>query len=965
MACNNCGSSPCGCGNQAVPAGRNGRNGSVWYSGIGAPSASLGSTSDWYVDTEHNADTPVGFDTFYQKVAGVWTLKFVIEDGAPGNDGPAGADGAPGFTTLLASSSNPLIGFTQPAADGFSFTLANVADNSWIAIGAPLFIGNGGQYIVVGKDGANQISIINLQNTAITGSYPGNVPPGSAVPIGAIVAASGFQGPAGPGSSFSGDYSDLTGIPSSFNPSAHAPTHQVGGSDQVTVTEPMLSFSDNTLNNASTTKHGLLPKLSGNAAQALLGNGTWGASAGYTDEQAQDAVGNNMLDTPTVDSVYDDPTNKFSWNVKPAGIALDTLGSPTDNTNLNATTTYHGLLPKLNGSTGQYLRGDGTWGTPAGSGSVTNYPDLADVEAIATAYNETIQVNSDGTGLVNRLVSNPTIDLGAMFNIRPKTYANMNNIDQCGPDLGMVIADFIDLFPNYYDVLSVELGWSDADILKLTYFTAAFNEIGFLAWNGGSGYAYTRYKIALPAGKLWYNSELRMGQNIVEGQGSFYYGGYGNTEVACTHTDWKSLYGSQNDGTYLGFCPWTYAGEEGASIDPVATLGGSSWCHSTMIKDLCMSGTCTDFNDYTYREAGFNYWGPGENSGAENCLFVHFNDSGIVVRAQCAYAYANHCSFFSNGVSGYGIGGISRATLSLSASGDLNPFMFYTYRCGETNTAPNARAAVTATTANFIQPAVSGTVAVAVADTGTLRIGQPFYVTGGGYYEITNIVGLTLTLENTGDYQNAAPGASILSGAVCNFPYWPNTLSGNPGGNITVPYLKLESFACGTLIGTYSPCPNGAEGKGQMLARLTGRFHFAVLGGTATSEGGKCDSLIRVENDGDTGGTIPLSNSSVYVANLGSISWAHWLHDVKNDTKYVANVVDDDTHGSGIMWTYGYPSAPADAFDPLKVGVTLSTITATYKGIQPFINDADPIVWNQSTGPSAGDGWDAVTGILN
>lgn len=50
-------------------------------------------------------------------------------------------------------------------------------------------------------------------------------------------------------------------------------------------------------------------------------------------------------------------------------IKLDDLASPDDNTDLNASTSKHGLLPKLAGGTADYLRADGTWSTPSG-GSV-------------------------------------------------------------------------------------------------------------------------------------------------------------------------------------------------------------------------------------------------------------------------------------------------------------------------------------------------------------------------------------------------------------------------------------------------------------------------------------------------------------------------------------------------------------------------------------------------------------------
>lgn len=52
-------------------------------------------------------------------------------------------------------------------------------------------------------------------------------------------------------------------------------------------------------------------------------------------------------------------------------IKLDDLATPDDNTDLNASLTEHGLLPKLGGGTTNYLRADGTWAAPAGGGDVT------------------------------------------------------------------------------------------------------------------------------------------------------------------------------------------------------------------------------------------------------------------------------------------------------------------------------------------------------------------------------------------------------------------------------------------------------------------------------------------------------------------------------------------------------------------------------------------------------------------
>ena len=50
-------------------------------------------------------------------------------------------------------------------------------------------------------------------------------------------------------------------------------------------------------------------------------------------------------------------------------IKLDDLQLPDDNTDLDATTARHGLLPKLDGDIGHVLRGDGTFGAVPGAGA--------------------------------------------------------------------------------------------------------------------------------------------------------------------------------------------------------------------------------------------------------------------------------------------------------------------------------------------------------------------------------------------------------------------------------------------------------------------------------------------------------------------------------------------------------------------------------------------------------------------
>jgi len=88
-------------------------------------------------------------------------------------------------------------------------------------------------------------------------------------------------------------------------------------------------------------------------------------------------------------------------------IKLDDLATPDDNTDLDATTGVHGLLPKLGGGTTNFLRADGTWNAPAGGGSGDVVgPAIATDNALARFDSTTGKLIQDGPVLVG--------DAGAM-----------------------------------------------------------------------------------------------------------------------------------------------------------------------------------------------------------------------------------------------------------------------------------------------------------------------------------------------------------------------------------------------------------------------------------------------------------------------------------------------------------------------------------------------------------------------
>lgn len=67
-------------------------------------------------------------------------------------------------------------------------------------------------------------------------------------------------------------------------------------------------------------------------------------------------------------------------------LRLDDFGEAEVNTDLDATTVHHGLLPKLGGGTDNYLRADGTWAAPSGGGGVTAHSALTELNYASAGH---------------------------------------------------------------------------------------------------------------------------------------------------------------------------------------------------------------------------------------------------------------------------------------------------------------------------------------------------------------------------------------------------------------------------------------------------------------------------------------------------------------------------------------------------------------------------------------------------
>jgi len=112
-----------------------------------------------------------------------------------------------------------------------------------------------------------------------------------------------------------------------YAPLVHAPRHSSGGADPVTVTA--------------------LAGFPGGTSTFLRADATFASAAGAPAAHA---------------------TSHQSGGGDP--IALDTLAATTDVTTLNASTSAHGLLRKLDNVATHFLDGQGAWSTPVGAGDV-------------------------------------------------------------------------------------------------------------------------------------------------------------------------------------------------------------------------------------------------------------------------------------------------------------------------------------------------------------------------------------------------------------------------------------------------------------------------------------------------------------------------------------------------------------------------------------------------------------------
>jgi hypothetical protein len=206
-------------------------------------------------------------------------------------------------------------------------------------------------------------------------------------------------------------------------PSAHATTHETGGSDAIAI-DTLAAATDNTALNASASAHGLLPKLANDATKILNGLGAWVTA--FADWA-------NIANKP---STY--PPSAHATTHETGGsdaIAIDTLAAATDNTNLNASASAHGLLPKLANDATKILNGLGAWVTaPIAGHVIRGISGPAPQRANLSFSGSVVSVLDDSSSTTLVVISATPID-GWVPDLTSWVYASPTTMTYTGDDI--------------------------------------------------------------------------------------------------------------------------------------------------------------------------------------------------------------------------------------------------------------------------------------------------------------------------------------------------------------------------------------------------------------------------------------------------------------------------------------------------------------------------------------------------
>jgi len=247
------------------------------------------------------------------------------------------------------------------------------------------------------------------------------------------------------------------GIPTStFAAATHATTHQSGGADAIKL-DDLAVPDDNTDLDFSTSKHGLVPKGPNTGTKFLRDDATWDTPAGGGDvvgpagavderiARFNGVTGKLLEDSGKTIADFADATHASRHKSGGAdAVKLDELAAPTDVTTLNATTSAHGLLKKLDNNSDHFINGQGNWATPSGGGSI----DLTSLSEITSLDEDDLLLVYDDSASANK-----------KFKATPVVYARAYTSEPYIPYNSATIVNFANVALDTHSAITTGASW--------------------------------------------------------------------------------------------------------------------------------------------------------------------------------------------------------------------------------------------------------------------------------------------------------------------------------------------------------------------------------------------------------------------------------------------------------------------------------------------------------------------------
>lgn len=194
----------------------------------------------------------------------------------------------------------------------------------------------------------------------------------------------------------------------SRTPLAHAASHKSGGSDSIRLDE-FAATIDNTLLNATTLAHGLLPKLGGGTTNFLRADGAWaapggGGSPGGANTHIQ--FNNAGAFGGSANFIWDDINGNAAINGGFDFTAIAALAAGANSTRVHARNMANRILLALRGATeNAFCLQPALWGravswTRPGSGTTINVFGLPALTSVGTASHPAIANTNDLTRML-------------------------------------------------------------------------------------------------------------------------------------------------------------------------------------------------------------------------------------------------------------------------------------------------------------------------------------------------------------------------------------------------------------------------------------------------------------------------------------------------------------------------------------------------------------------------------------